>query len=363
MPEHTHIPNDDVPLTEAERAAARGFIQRCEVRLSTQHRVATAFIGGAGLLLLIPIFLRDIVDGELTVLINFIQNLFPQLGDVAGWLVSIVLQLTLAYPLALSLIIPIYGVYLLLKDLVHFYYTLYMPGFEHDLLNPTFALGGITFGSDESPRISKAVLAYEYQDGHANLMMPFSRGKREAYLDSMVTATNGAVIPAGRDIESLRQAGVLDPRVDLDTVQHISTAFGLARAVDRSLVQEVTVSEMQLVRNVMYLRRLMLRYVKTLLLFIWTTTVSFVLLPLLKDPRFPALLVMALGYLLWSIVAIPLMTTPAHWIFRHRHDTPRNGHLDPQLTQLEDHLERWCKLGIVSSVIATVLTLIWMATA
>ena len=85
--------------------------------MGKDNKVYRTLIVFAGLLLLIPIFLRDIVDGELTVLINFIQNLFPQLGDVAGWLVSIVLQLTLAYPLALSLIIPIYGVYLLLKDL------------------------------------------------------------------------------------------------------------------------------------------------------------------------------------------------------------------------------------------------------
>lgn len=359
MPESTYSSDDVAPLTEAERAAARAYLQRCEVRLSTQHRVATAFIGGAGLLLLIPIFLRDIVDGELSVLINFVQNLFPQLGDVAGWLVSAVLQFSLAYPLALSLIIPIYGVYLLLKDLVHFYYTLYMPGSERDLLNPTFALGGVTFSTDESQRIKRRVLEYQYADGHADFMMPFSRGKREAYFDSMVKDTNGGVIPEGRDLESLRAAGVLAADADPATVQHIGVAFGLARTIDRSLVQEIAVTEMQLVRNVMYLRRLMLRYVKTLLLFIWTTTISFILLPMLKDARFPALLVMALGYLVWSIAVVPLMTVPVRWIFRHRHDTPQDGHIDAQLTQLEEHMARWCKLAIVSSVAATILATIW----
>lgn len=363
MPESVYISDDVAELTEAERAAARAYLQRCEVRLSTQHRVATAFIGGAGLLLLIPIFLRDVVDGELNVLIDFVQNLFPQLGDVAGWLVSGALQLSLAYPLALSLIIPIYGVYLLLKDLVHFYYTLYMPGSERDLLNPTFALGGVAFSPDESARIKRGVLEYQYADGHADFMMPFSRGKREAYFDSLVEATAGGVIPTGRDIDELRKAGVLADHADPATVQHIGVAFGLARTVDRSLMQEVAVTEMQLVRNVIYLRRLMLRYVKTLLLFIWTTTISFILLPLLNDARFPALLVMALGYLVWSVAVIPLMTVPVRWIFRHRHDTPRNGHIDAQLTQLEEHMARWCKLAIASSVAATILGTLWAIVA
>ena len=32
------------PLTDQERNAMRAFLQRCEVRLSTLHRIATAFI-------------------------------------------------------------------------------------------------------------------------------------------------------------------------------------------------------------------------------------------------------------------------------------------------------------------------------
>ena len=39
----------------------RGFLQRCEVRLSTMHRVATALLSGAGILVLLPALERDAV--------------------------------------------------------------------------------------------------------------------------------------------------------------------------------------------------------------------------------------------------------------------------------------------------------------
>lgn len=38
------------------RNAMRAFLQRSEVRLSTMHRIANAFLSGAGLLVLFPVF-------------------------------------------------------------------------------------------------------------------------------------------------------------------------------------------------------------------------------------------------------------------------------------------------------------------
>ena len=40
---------------------ARAYLGRGETRLSTMHRVAGVFVGGAGLLTLIPFFLKDVV--------------------------------------------------------------------------------------------------------------------------------------------------------------------------------------------------------------------------------------------------------------------------------------------------------------
>jgi len=43
-------PDDRATVSPDERAAMRAYLQRCEVRLSTVHRVATALLSGAGIL-------------------------------------------------------------------------------------------------------------------------------------------------------------------------------------------------------------------------------------------------------------------------------------------------------------------------
>src|SRR5690349_8672679 len=134
--------SEAAPLTESERNAMRAYLQRCEVRLSTLHRIATAFIGGAGLLLLIPVFFKDAFDNLLSVMLSEMRNHFPAQGTL-GIVLTVVLYICLLYPLFLSLIIPLYGVYLLLKDIIHFYFTIYTPGFPENILNPTFALTGV----------------------------------------------------------------------------------------------------------------------------------------------------------------------------------------------------------------------------
>lgn len=40
--------------------ALRAYLQRAKAKLSTMHRIAGAFLGGAGLLLLLPTSLRDV---------------------------------------------------------------------------------------------------------------------------------------------------------------------------------------------------------------------------------------------------------------------------------------------------------------
>lgn len=351
-------PHDETPLTESERNALRSYLQRAEVRISTQHRIATAFIGGAGLLLLIPIFLRDVVDGELTVLLQMTENLFPAWEQTAALIATAATLLMLGVPLILSLVIPMYGVYLLLKDLVHFYYTIYMPGFDHDLLNPTFALGGIGFSPDESHRAKRQIMKFQYVPEHMDFMLPFSQGKRELYFEKMIEETEGALLPQSRDVETLRKEGILNGQTDDRTAQHFNAAFGLARSLDRDLIQEVAISEMHLTRNVLYLRRLLLRYVKTLLLFIWTTVISFIMLPMLRDERFPTLLILALGYVAWSVAVLPILKVPANWLYRHRTKNGEPRQMDAQLTQYETFVRGWIHIAVTMSVIALVLAVI-----
>ena len=345
-------------FTEAERNAMRAFIQRAEVRLSTLHRIATAFVGGAGLLVLIPIFFRDVFDKLLLIYLEQVGNLFPSMSPATGALLSTALLVLLLYPLALSLMIPLSGVYLLLKDIVHFYFTIYLPGFPSNLLNPTFSLHGITFPVDESPTAKREITRFQYRREHMNFMMAFSEGKRKEYFDSFIERTNGEILPKSRDIDDLAAKDALPEGYDATEVARFNAAFGIARSLDRTLVEEVAMTEMALVRAAMYLRRLVIRYAKTLLMFIWTTTITFVMLPFLESGRYPMVLVMAIGYLIWSLSVQQILRQPINWIYRHRREDVNRDHVDAQLTYLERVVAPFTKAAIAASVGATLLALL-----
>ena len=178
------------PLTDQERNAMRAFLQRCEVRLSTLHRIATAFIGGAGLLLLLPVFFKDEVVTIIKIFLAHLTDTFPALG--ANHTLGItLLYVCLAYPVILSLSIPLYALYLLLKDIVHFYFTIYTPGFNPSLITPSFALGGLAFSPDESENVKRGVYEYQYHTSSINYTIPFSNEKRERYFEETIRNTDG----------------------------------------------------------------------------------------------------------------------------------------------------------------------------
>lgn len=349
----------ETPLTDAERNAMRAYLQRCEVRISTQHRIATAFIGGAGLLVLIPIFLRDIVDGILAFLIAQIGNIYPMLTSPMGELVSLGFFVCVGYVFLLSLGIPLVGVYWLLEDLVHFYFTLYMPGFSDKLLNPTLALGGINFSPDESARVKQAVMKMQYDAADMNFMMPFSQERREQYFETLIAETDGLILPPNRDPARLQADGVIEANPEAHKrAQHFNAAMGIARGIDRQLTEEVAISEMHLTRNTLYLRRLMLRYVKTLLMFLWTTVISFLMLPMLHDERFPNLSVLAFGFLVWALFVGWLIRRPVRWIYRHRVDDPEPRHIDAQLTKLEMRVRPFLRVGRILALMGAILAIL-----
>lgn len=344
-------------FSEAERGAMRAYLQRCEVRLSTLHRVAQAFFGGAGLLVLIPVFFKDAIDNLLIAVLTQVTNHFHSLGGF-GIVLTGILFICIIYPLLLSLTIPLYGVYMLLKDIVHFYFTIYTPGFSENLINPTFALTGVMFSVDESPRAKQEMMRYQYEATQMGFMIPFSQERQELYFDTIIEKTGGDIIPESRRLEHLIAQNVLPPDFKTEKVDHFNAALGIARSLDRTLVQEVAVTEMALVRHVLYLRRLVLRYIKTLLMFIWTTVISFMMLPLIKDGRLPVLLIMALGYFAWSLAVIRLMDWPLYWIYRHRRQGVPADQVDPQLTHMQNRVEKFVYAAIGASFLAVILSIL-----
>ncbi|HUN09525.1 MAG TPA: hypothetical protein PLQ56_23170 [Aggregatilineales bacterium] len=349
--------------TDSERNAMRAFLQRCEVRLSTLHRIATAFIGGAGLLLLVPVFLKDAFDSILAVLLTSLPNHFPGLDGV-GVALTIILFILLGYPLLVSLWVPLFGLYHLIKDVVHFYFTIYTPGFPAGLLNPTFALSGVMFSWDESERAKQEAMENQYGAAQMGFMIPFSQEKQELYFDTIMEQSKGEIVPETRRIETLVGLNVLPEDYDVEQVNRFNAAFGIARSLDRTLAQEVAVTEMSLARHVLYLRRLVLRYVKTLLMFLWTTIVTLIMLPLLRDERFPALVIIAIGYLVWALAVRRVIRLPLYWIYRHRKDHLGEvpDQIDPQLQSMQNAVEPWCKWALYSAGVGLILA-IWATIA
>lgn len=345
------------PLTDGERNAMRAYLQRTEVRLSTLHRIAVAFINGAGLLVLFPIFFREVIATLVEVYLANFDNLFPLLGEVGGWAVTFILYAALSYPFLLSLFIPIYALYLLLKDIVHFYFTIYAPGFPEELHNPTFTTFGVLFSADESLNAKRQILLHQYRTDLINFTMPFSEGRRQIYFDDLIEQTGGAIVPETRGVDYLETIGVVGKESDRKNAERFSTALGLARSLDRTLVEEVAIQEASLVRQIMYLRRMVLRYMKTLMMFIWTTLVSFMMVPFLEDDRFPVWLVLSGGYLVWSVLAMKVMHLPIMWMFRHTKKIEDIDHVDSQLMILENSMKKYVRVAIVASAVAVMLAL------
>lgn len=345
------------PLSEAERNAMRSYVQRAEVRLSTLHRIAVAFISGAGLLILLPVFFKEEVGVLIRTFLTHTPDFTSRIDGPAQGVAAVGLFACLVYLLVLSFSLPIYSLYLMLKDIVHFYFTIYTPGFPSDLMTPSFALSGIGFSPDESARVKARILEYEYAEASSvNFAIPFSPAKRAAYLDDTIRDTNGEIIPTTRRWETVK--AVLPADVDRETADRFSAAMGLARMLDRDLVEEVATSEVSLVRHIIYLRRLVLRYIKTLLLFVWTTIVTFLMLPFVQDERLPLFLVLSVGYLVWALLVTRIMRMPLGWIYRHLRGIPDASHIDRQLVILENQVRGFCRMAVGAAALALVLSVV-----
>ena len=105
-------PVDAAISDEESRTAMRGFLQRCEVRLSTIHRVGQALLGGSALVLLLPLFVRDGFPKMTTLLISSYD------AD-QSWIVIC----GIGAAAAVSVVLPVVAIYLLVGDLLGFYFT------------------------------------------------------------------------------------------------------------------------------------------------------------------------------------------------------------------------------------------------
>jgi hypothetical protein len=346
-------PTPPAGVDDAEsRAAMRAFLQRSEVRLSTIHRVGQALLGGSALVLLLPLFIRDGFPRMTTLLMSSYE--------AGEW----VLVAGIGVAALLSIVLPVVAIYLLVSDLLGFYFTsntFGAPGAGPDaprrtVFNPRFVVPGLGFNDDELTPTTRALLDEGRDDEWTRaLLVPRSQddaGWRDRF-DTRMYEVWGREIPEGAegDDERLRQS------FRLAGLNH-----------DRTLAHDVARTEALLAKHVLSIRVAVLRYTKALLLLISTTVAilaasGLVEQALSQDPTggafpdgFPprSTFLVALVYVLWAPFAARSVTAPLRMIQRH---TPGVGRYDDvyddqRTTQFES-----------ATVAATLVVLIGAASA
>lgn len=212
-------------LTPDERAAARAFVARCEVRLSTFHRIAVGLLSGAGLLVVLPVVARDSVSGVLRSLL---------IGSIDAADIALVVGVVAV------LAVPVVALWLLFADLTRFYFHANHLGGDRDVFTPRFTLTSLQLPTDELGRESGARLAAIRHDPHiVELLVPANDRSRRR-VDRQLQVYAG--LESGHD--------------DVTRAQGL---FQLAASSGRSLLEEVAKVEHGMARHVLRLRGLVLR--------------------------------------------------------------------------------------------------------
>jgi hypothetical protein len=309
-------------ITADDRAAMRAFLQRCEVRLSTAHRVATALLSGAGILVLLPALERDSV----------MQVLRSLLAGPVTWSRGLLAVCALA---SIGLALTVF--WMLVLELTRFYF--HSNHIRTDdgsgIFATRFTLTGLRLPDDElSPAVAAAYEASHSSPANVELLVARNTEVRDR-IDRQLAAypsLGNTVDPAS------------DDRASDDRARDLARAtamFELAASRRRSLVEEVTKVEYGIVRHLMRLQVIVLRYVKALLVIVATSLATFAAAaavpssgPLAAaDQRW-----MAGVFLVWAPGVMVVVTAPVRWLERLlRADGADQMALsdDDELTQLE----------------------------
>ena len=310
-------------LEPDERAAIRAFLQRSEVRLSTVHRVATALLSGAGLMVLLPAIARDSI-------VSVVRALLTNDLDLT--------HLCLIGAMVALLALPFAALWLVLRDLTLFYF--HAQHVSHDgreAFTPRFTLTAIRLPADEIDAETRASLQeLRTAPSTVELLVP-SNDLARARIDRQLDAYGGL--------------GRHDLPGDLGRAQGL---FELAASRDRALIEEVAKIEHGMARHILRLQVIVLRYVKALLAFLTTALAVFTAAAVLSEvpavgPSQELWLVCITA--LWSPSIVAVVTAPVRWLDQllaaegARSAAAAN---DPELTKVE-------RIAVWSASVAWVL--------
>lgn len=322
--------DDAADTTADERAAMRAFLQRCEVRLSTMHRVATALLSGAGILVLLPALERDAV----------LQVLRALLAGPVSWSRAL---LTIA--VGISLVLALVVLWLVIIELTRFYFHAnHVVHDDGEVFTPRFTLTGLRLPIDELGVETNA----DYEAVHGSeatvgLLVP-GNDRARARIDRQLAAYPGLVDAAAIDADRARADAL----------------FELAAARRRTLVEEVAKVEHGIVRHMLRLQVIVLRYVKALLVIVVTAIATFGCAAAVNgqvrvsapDERWIAGVMV-----LWAPTVSIVVSSPVRWLdslLRSEGATQAAASHDHELTQLEDVTARFAVVAWAVSTVAMV---------
>ncbi len=323
---------DEGSLTPDERAAMRAFLQRCDVRLSTMHRVATALLSGAGILVLLPAVERDAV-------LQVLRSLL--VGALTWSRALLVLAVVLSIGLALAVL------WLVIIELTRFYFHANHVVHEGgEVFTPRFTLTGLRLPTDElTPAVNQAYDSMHIDDRTVRLLVP-GNARARARIDRQLAAYPGLIDPDGAQ--------------DRDRAEAM---FELAASSRRTLVEECAKVEYGMVRHMLRLQVIVLRYVKALLVIVLTAIAAFTSAAAVNgqatvsaaDQRW-----IAATFLIWAPAVLIVVSSPVRWLesLLRSEGAVQSGIRDPELTKLEDVTAKVSFVTWIASVAAMVTLLV-----
>lgn len=323
-------PNSE--LTSDERAAARAFVARCEVRLSTFHRIAVGMLSGAGLLVVLPVVARDSVSGVLRSL----------LIDGIG-----VSDLLLVVGVVAMLAVPATALWLLFADLTRFYFHAnHLGGDGRDVFTPRFTLTSLQLPSDElGPAALQQLAATRTDPRIIELLVPTNDRSRRR-VDRQLQVYGG--LNSGHD--------------DLTRAEGL---FELAASRSRPLLEEVAKIEHGMARHALRLRGLVLRYVKALLALLTTALAVYGANAIVaglgrgEGLTVSGAIALAAVVLIWAPIVVLAVTSPVRWIENLMRDdgAPSTAVADdPDLTHIERVSLRIAAIGWLAAAVAMIVS-------
>jgi hypothetical protein len=245
----------------------------------------------------------------------------------------------LAAAMALAILLAIVVLWLVIIELTRFYFHAnHVQHPDGEVFTPRFTLTGLRIPSDEfEPATNAAYEAVHESESSVRLLVP-GNARGRSRIDRQLDAYPGLVGTGG----------------DPDRERALAL-FELAASRRRPLVEEVAKVEYGMVRHMLRLQVIVLRYVKALLVVVVTSLAAFAAAAAVNgqarltaaDERW-----IAGTLLLWSPIVVLTVSSPVRWVESLLRSEGARQHSvirDREFTQLEEVTGRF---GLVAWVLA-----------